>query len=73
MAYDVEIAPAAKRQIKKLSKPIQKLIVERLEELFYCRKCQRYSTEKLDFIDSMRSHTQRYEENIYERVLVLNR
>ncbi len=33
MAYDVEIVPAAKRQIKKLSKPVQKLIVERLEEL----------------------------------------
>ena len=33
MAYLVEIAPAAKRQIKKLTKAIQKLIVERLEEL----------------------------------------
>ena len=35
---------------------------------FYCRKCQRYSTEKLEFIDWRRSHTQRYESNIYERV-----
>jgi len=35
---------------------------------FYCRKCQRYSTEKLEFIDWRRSHTQRYEANIYERV-----
>lgn len=33
MTYEVEIAPAAKRQIKKLTKPIQKLIVERLEQL----------------------------------------
>ena len=35
---------------------------------FYCRKCQRYSTENLDFIDWRREHTQRYESNIYERV-----
>ncbi|MDZ4872108.1 MAG: hypothetical protein CLLPBCKN_001496 [Chroococcidiopsis cubana SAG 39.79] len=33
MTYSVEIAPAAKRQIKKLSKNIQQLIVERLEQL----------------------------------------
>ncbi len=33
MTYEVEITPAAKRQIKKLTKSIQQLIVERLEEL----------------------------------------
>jgi transposase len=35
---------------------------------FYCLSCQRYPTEKLDFLDSKRRHTQRYEQNIYERV-----
>jgi len=35
---------------------------------FYCCKCQRYSTEKLEFIDWRRPHTQRYEANIYQRV-----
>ncbi len=35
---------------------------------FYCRKCQRYSTEKLDWLDWGRRHTQRYEANIFERV-----
>ena len=35
---------------------------------FYCRKCQRYSTDHLEFIDWRRSYTQRYEENIYARV-----
>lgn len=35
---------------------------------FYCRKCQRYSTEKLEFVDWRRSHTQRYESSIYQRV-----
>lgn len=33
MTYSVEIAPAAKRQIKKLSKDIQRLVIERLEQL----------------------------------------
>ncbi len=33
MTYEVEITPAAKRQIKKLTKSVQGLIVERLEEL----------------------------------------
>ncbi|WP_340094890.1 ISL3 family transposase [Nostoc punctiforme] len=35
---------------------------------FYCPNCQRYPTEKLDFLDIKRLHTQRYEQNIYERV-----
>jgi transposase len=35
---------------------------------FYCRKCQRYSKEKLDWLDWQRRHTQRYEANIFERI-----
>jgi transposase len=35
---------------------------------FYCRKCQRYSTERLDWLDWKRRHTQRYEANIFERI-----
>jgi transposase len=35
---------------------------------FYCPSCQRYSTEKLEFLDQKRRHTQRYEQNIYARV-----
>ncbi|WP_340094699.1 transposase family protein, partial [Nostoc punctiforme] len=35
---------------------------------FYCPNCQRYPTEKLDFLDIKRRHTQRYEQNIYECV-----
>lgn len=33
MTYQVEITPAAKRQIKKLVEPVQLVIVERLEQL----------------------------------------
>ncbi|GET43433.1 transposase family protein [Microseira wollei] len=39
---------------------------------FYCRTCQKYSTERLDFIDWRQAHTQRYEQNIYQRVLATN-
>lgn len=33
MTYQIEITPAAKRQIKKLSKDVQQLVIERLEQL----------------------------------------
>lgn len=35
---------------------------------FYCRRCQRYITERLRFIDLRRKYTQRYEESIYLQV-----
>jgi len=35
---------------------------------FYCCKCQRYSTENLEWLDWRRRHTQRYEANIFERI-----
>jgi transposase len=35
---------------------------------FYCRKCQRYSTEHLEWLDWRRTHTQRYELNIFSRI-----
>ncbi|WP_460205442.1 transposase family protein [Scytonema sp. NUACC21] len=35
---------------------------------FYCRVCQRYITEKLQFIDWRRKYTKRYEESIHSQV-----
>jgi transposase len=35
---------------------------------FYCKKCQRYFTEKLSFVDWERRYTQRYESDIFERI-----
>ncbi|PAX60704.1 type II toxin-antitoxin system RelE family toxin [Brunnivagina elsteri] len=35
MSYEVEITPAARRQIKKLPNDIQKQVVEQLEELAF--------------------------------------
>ena len=40
---------------------------------FYCRRCQRYSTERLDFIKWRQVYTQRYEQHIYQRVLASSR
>lgn len=39
---------------------------------FYCRCCQRYFTEKLDFITWRHKQTKRYEAQIYQRVLYSN-
>ncbi|MBW4635893.1 MAG: transposase family protein [Iphinoe sp. HA4291-MV1] len=39
---------------------------------FYCRLCQRYITERLQFIDWRRKYTQRYEENIYAQINHVN-
>lgn len=35
---------------------------------FYCQSCQRYSTEKLNFLEAGRNYTLRYETYIYEQV-----
>lgn len=35
---------------------------------FYCKICQRYITEQLQFVDWRRTYTQRYEETIYSQV-----
>ncbi len=35
---------------------------------FYCRKCQRYSTENLEWLNWKRRHTQKYEAKIFERI-----
>src|SRR6476469_761177 len=39
---------------------------------FYCRGCQRYITERLEFIDFRRKYTHRYEESIYIQVSKLS-
>jgi transposase len=35
---------------------------------FYCQNCQRYSTERLNFLEAGRNYTLRYEDYIYEKV-----
>lgn len=53
------------RDLPTFGKPVYLKVPRRQ---FYCRKCQKYFTEKLEFIDWRRLHTQRYEESIYHRV-----
>lgn len=54
------------RDLPSFGKPVYLRVPRRR---FYCSKCQRYSTEKLDFLSLRRNYTCRYEQNIYERVL----
>lgn len=37
---------------------------------FYCKNCQKYFTERLDFIDFPRQITERYKDYLFERVRV---
>ena len=37
---------------------------------FYCKKCQRFFTENLEFMEARRKYTVRYEEYVYNRVNV---
>lgn len=53
------------RDLSTFGKPVYLKVPRRQ---FYCRKCQRYSTEKLEFVQERRLHTQRYEQSIYQRV-----
>ena len=57
--------PILVRDLSVFGRPVYLKIPRRQ---FYCPTCQRYPTEKIDFLDVKRRHTQRYEENIYERV-----
>lgn len=36
---------------------------------FYCKNCQQYFTEELDFIEAGQKFTKRYEDYIYQRVM----
>jgi transposase len=53
------------RDLSVFGKPVYLRVPRRR---FYCRKCQRYSTENLVWLDRGRRHTQRYEANIFERI-----
>ena len=57
--------PILVRDLSVFGRPVYLKIPRRQ---FYCPSCQRYPTERIDFLDVKRRHTQRYEQNIYERV-----
>lgn len=54
------------RDLPSFGKPVYLRVPRRR---FYCKKCQRYSTEKLEFLAERRNYTNRYEQHISERVL----
>lgn len=57
------------RDLSSFGKPVYLRVPRRR---FYCPKCQRYSTEKIEFLAERRNYTKRYEQHIYERVLSSN-
>lgn len=60
-----QIRPILVRDLPTFGRPVYLQIPRRQ---FYCVTCQKYCTERLEFLDWRRRHTQRYELNIYERV-----
>jgi len=60
-----QIRPIIVRDLSAFGKSVYLKVPRRQ---FYCRNCQRYITERLEFIDWRRKYTQRYEENIYYQV-----
>lgn len=61
-----QIRPILVRDLPSFGQPVYLRIPRRN---FYCRLCQKYVTERLDFLNWRRPYTRRYEENIYQRVL----
>ena len=57
--------PVLVRDLSVFGRPVYLKIPRRQ---FYCPSCQRYPTERIDFLDIKRRQTQQYEQNIYERV-----
>lgn len=68
-SYTKELHQTTWRLVRDLPTFGQPVYLKVPRSRFYCRHCQRYITEKLEFIDWRRSHTIRYEQNIYQRVL----
>ncbi|NER93135.1 MAG: ISL3 family transposase [Symploca sp. SIO1B1] len=61
-----QIRPIIVRDLPACGQPVYLKIPRRN---FYCRHCQKYITERLDFLNWRRQYTKRYEENIYQRVV----
>ncbi len=57
--------PILVRDLPVFGRPVYHKIPRRQ---FSCPICQHYPTERIDFLDVKRWHTQRYKQNIYERV-----
>lgn len=66
--YTIEINQTRPVAVRDLSVFGNKVYLRVPRRQFYCPECQRYSTERLEWIDWQRRHTQRYEDKIFERI-----
>lgn len=64
-----QVRPTLIRDLPSFGQPVYLKVPRRQ---FYCRSCQKYVTEQLEFVELRARHTKRYEENIYQRVLHSN-
>jgi len=64
-----QIRPILVRDLPAFGQPVYLRVPRRQ---FYCRSCQKYVTERVDFLNWRHQYTKRYEENIYQRVLHSN-
>jgi transposase len=64
-----QVRPILVRDLPTFGQPVYLRVPRRQ---FYCRHCQKYVTEKLDFIGWRRRATERYESYIYQRILQSN-
>lgn len=63
-----EINQVRYRSVRDLSISGRTTYLEVPSRQFYCQRCQKYYTEKLEFVEPRRFYTQRYEQDIYQRV-----
>jgi transposase len=61
-----QVRPILVRDLPSFGQPVYLKVPRRN---FYCRACQKYVTERVEFLNWRRQYTRRYEENIYQRVL----
>lgn len=65
-----EINQIRKSKVRDISMLGKMTVLEIGRRQFYCNHCQKYFTERLDFIDFPRQITERYKDYIFERVRV---
>ena len=65
-----EINQTRKVKVRDLSILGKITLLEIPRRQFYCKHCQKYFTERLDFIDFPRQITERYKNHIFTRVKV---
>ncbi|AKG22493.1 transposase family protein [Calothrix sp. 336/3] len=68
LTYTEELHQVRFITVRDLSAWGKKVYLQLPRRQFYCRVSQRYTTERLGFVDLRRRYTKRYEERIFQQV-----